>query len=144
MTFNLLTEVVGLVCGGGLGAFAVQLYNAKINKKKIATEVANTQAEVDKKKLDNKQDAFETLYNQLNKCLSDYTEISEKYREHHERMRKYEEEQQAIIQEKCIELASMKAKITYLMGIRCYNSLCQNRITESPNKLIEEEIDNVH
>lgn len=111
----------------------MQLYTAKENKRKIAAEVADAHAEIERKKQDTKQDAFDTMYQELNKCMEDYTTLSEKYREHREKTRKYEESVQEQIRDKCSELATMKAKIIYLKGLRCYNTLCPNRVRTNPD-----------
>lgn len=134
MDLNLIVELIGVIIGGGLGALIMQLYTARENKKKIVAEIEESQAETDRKKQDTKQDAFDTMYIELNKCMADYTALSEEYREHRERVRKYEDSMQEQIHEKCIELAQMKAKLTYLKGIRCYNIDCPNRIKVNPDK----------
>lgn len=134
MEFGLITEIIGIIAGGGLGAFLMQVYTAKVNKAKLIKEVEDTHVEIERKKQDNHQDAFDSMYQQLNRCMEDYTALSDAYRDHREKSRQYEESVQAQIHEKCNELASMKAKIIYLKGIRCYNTLCQNRIKVNPDK----------
>lgn len=112
----------------------MQLYTARTEKKRKEMEVEEACTDIERKKQDNKQDAFETLYGELNKCLEDYTQLSESYREHREKTRKYEEAVQDQIRTKCNELAAMKSKIIYLKGIRCYNTLCPNRVRTNPDK----------
>lgn len=112
----------------------MQLYNASVNKKKLKAEAAAAQADAEKKNLENKQDAFDSLYQQLNKCMSDYTAISEEYRQYVEKARKKEESIQEQIHQKCMELADMKSQITYLKGIRCYNMTCEYRVRANPDK----------
>lgn len=130
----ILTDIAGVVVGGGLGAFCMQLYTARTEKKRKEMEVEEACTDIEKKKQDNKHDAFETVYRELNKCLEDYNTLSENYREHREKTRKYEEAVQEQIREKCNELAALKSKIIYLKGIRCYNTLCPNRIKVNPDK----------
>lgn len=43
-------------------------------------------------------------------------------------------EKSKAIADKCTEIASLKSKVTYLKGIRCYNFTCANRIKENPDK----------
>lgn len=138
MELSIIVKILSILFSGGIGALLMQLYTAKVNKKKLAAEAEEAAASASRKKQDNRQDAFETMYQQLNKCIADYTAISEEYRKHREKMRKYEEAVQAQIHDKCVELAAMKAKITYLKGIRCYNTLCPNRIRENPDKKVAE------
>lgn len=131
---NAITDILSLLFGGGIGAVLMQLYTAKVNKSKLVAETEDTIAEVARKKQDNLQDAFDTMYQELNQCMKDYTTISEEYREHREKMRKYEESVQEQIHSKCVELAELKSKITYLKGIRCYNTLCPHRVRTNPDR----------
>ncbi len=137
---TILTDVISLLFGGGVGVAAMQIYTARVNKKKLSAEAEDAQVDVDHKKLTTKYDAFDTLYQQLNKCISDYAAISEEYREHREKTRKYEESVQEQIHNKCLELATLKSKVTYLKGIRCYDFTCKNRIKTNPDKDIPDNI----
>lgn len=134
MLFNniSLVEILSILFGGGVGALCMQIYTARSQKNQMNADVENTLADVARKRQDNQQDAFDTVYQQLNQCMKDYTDISEEYREHREKMRKYEESVQQTIREKCIELSELKARITYFKGIRCYDTLCPKRLLEPP------------
>lgn len=134
MELNAITDILSLLFGGGIGAVLMQLYTAKVNKSKLVAETEDTIAEVARKKQNNLQDAFDTMYQELNQCMKDYTTISEEYREHREKMRRYEESVQEQIHSKCVELAELKSKITYLKGIRCYNTLCPHRISTNQDR----------
>lgn len=134
MEFSLITELIGIIGGGGLGAILMQLYTAKVNKTKLIKEVEDAHVDIERKKQDNHHDAFDSMYQQLNRCMEDYTALSDAYRDHREKSRQYEESVQAQIQEKYNELASLKAKIIYLKGIRCYDTLCPKRIKVNPDK----------
>jgi len=139
MELSTITDILSLLFGGGIGALLMQIYTARANKKKLVAEAEDTITEVARKKQDNKQDAFDTMYQELNQCMKDYTAISEEYREHREKMRKYEESVQEQIHVKCVELAELKSKITYLKGIRCYDTLCPHRIQNNPDHNAPEE-----
>ncbi len=134
MDANAITDVLSLLFGGGIGAVLMQFYTAKVNKSKLVAETEDTLTEVARKRQDNLQDAFDTMYQELNQCMKDYTTISEEYREHREKMRKYEESVQEQIRDKCIELAELKSKITYLKGIRCYNATCPHRVRTNSDR----------
>lgn len=134
MELSAITDILSLLFGGGIGAVLMQLYTARVNKSKLIAETEDTMTEVARKKQDNLQDAFDTMYQELNQCMKDYTAISEEYREHREKMRKYEESVQEQIRNKCVELAELKSKITYLKGIRCYNTLCVHRVRINPDR----------
>lgn len=134
MELGFFTEILGVVFGGSLGAILMQLYTAKINKEKLKKEVEEAEAEIERKRLETKQDAFDTVYAQLTKCLNDYNTISDEYHAHREKVRKYEEAVQEKIRRKCDELAELKAKVTYFRGLRCYNTICPNRVRTNPDK----------
>lgn len=134
MDLSMITDAVGFLLGGGAGAALMQLYTAKLNKKQLAANVEDTLADVSRKKQDNLQDAFDTMYQQLSQCMRDYTSLSEEYREHREKMRVYEESVQEQIHDKCIKLAELRSKVTYLKGIRCYNTTCPNRVNVNPDR----------
>lgn len=142
MEWNYITEIISLVVGGGVGAFVMQIYTAKVNKKKLEAEAAAAAIEAKQKQQDMKQDAFDTMYQELNKCMVDYSAIAEEYRKYRDIAREKEENFQAKVQTKCEELAVLKSKINYLKGLRCYNTLCPNRIRTNPDKKQREEIDN--
>lgn len=141
MEIGLTTELLGVIFGGGVGALLMQLYTAKANKRKIEVEIEDAVAEAEKKKQDNKHDAFDTIYHQLNTCMKDYTVLLEEYREYRQKTREHEDIIQVKIQQKCEELAAMKSKVTYLKGIRCYDALCKKRIMVNPDKQHPEPID---
>ena len=54
-----------------------------------------------------------------------------------EQMDKLMLEKSQAISAKCNEVASLKSKVTYLKGIRCYNFTCKNRIMVNPDKTEE-------
>lgn len=139
MNTDLVISILSILFGGGLGAFFNQVYTAKVNKRKMKFEADEASVSVQQKKQDLKQDAYETVYQQLNKCLADYAAMAEEYREHREKTRKYEESVQQQIHEKCVELASLKSKVTYLQGLCCYDTLCPNRVKINPMNTKEPE-----
>lgn len=62
MDANLIIQIIGLLISGGLGAGLMQLYTARISKQKLVVETASAEEDVNRKKQDNKQDAFDTMY----------------------------------------------------------------------------------
>lgn len=134
MDANLIVQIIGLLIGGGLGAGLMQLYTARISKQKLVVETASAEEDVNRKKQDNKQDAFDTMYQQLNKCLLDYTTLSDDYRKFRENAREKEEYFEDKVSKKREELAILKSKVAYLKGIRCYDTLCPRRKLD-PDKI---------
>lgn len=127
MDANLIIQILSLLVSGGLGAGIMQLYTARISKQKLVVETTSAEEDVNRKKQDNQQDAFDTMYQQLNKCLFDYTTLSDDYRKFRENAREKEEYFEDKVSKKREELAILKSKIAYLKGIRCYDTLCLKR-----------------
>jgi hypothetical protein len=46
-------------------------------------------------------------------------------------------EKSQAISAKCNEIATLKSKVTYLKGIRCYNFTCKHRTITNPDKTEE-------
>jgi ribosomal protein L16 Arg81 hydroxylase len=134
MEWNIISDLLTLVLSGGLGALIMQFYMAKVNKRKAQAEAEAAKVDAEQKKQDLHQDAFDTMYSELNKCMADYTTLSEEYREYRNKAREHEEVFQAKVASKCEELASLKSQINYLKGLRCYNTLCPSRIKLNPDK----------
>lgn len=141
MIWNHLAELISLVVGGGLGALILQIYTAKANKRKIEVEVQNALLETKQKEQAIQKDAFNSMYQELNTCIKDYSAIAEEYREYREGARKREADFQARIQTKCEELARIKARMNYLEGLKCYDTTCPKRIKISPNDKRDANID---
>lgn len=55
--------------------------------------------------------------------MKDYTELSTKYRQALD-----------LSNDKCAQLAEMKAQLRYLKGLRCYNTECPYRVKNNPDK----------
>lgn len=85
-----------------------------------------------------KNDQYEYLQKVLDKYIKDYHDLEVYFRN---RMRELRDNMNNIILEntkaisdKCNEIAALKAQITYLKGLRCYDSLCPKRIKQNPEK----------
>lgn len=135
---SLIEWILATLGGGSLGAAITYILTLK-SKQKIANadaEVAQTKAEHEK--LDLKQDRYDYLQQTLDKYQKDYYELDKKFRNELDLVRnninEISKNNAQAIADKCNEIAGLKAKITYLKGIRCYEFTCPNRVKENPDK----------
>lgn len=132
---DLLLWVLG---GGSLGATITYIFTFK-SKNRIAQQEANmSEVKVEQERLELKNDQYEYLQKVLDKYIKDYHDLEVYFRN---RMRELRDNMNNIILEntkaisdKCNEIAALKAQITYLKGLRCYDSLCPKRIKQNPEK----------
>lgn len=123
MTDTLLSVVAALF--GGLNIF--QFLFLRSTKKRYEAEANKVQIEAAHGRMDLQQDQYDYVNAQLTKIQEEYYSLAEKYRT---TMTEHLKE----IDVKCNEIASLKSKLAYFRGLRCYHSSCGNRITESPYK----------
>ncbi|MCQ2058659.1 MAG: hypothetical protein MJY71_02375 [Bacteroidaceae bacterium] len=108
---------------GGANVFQFLFFRSTQKKYAADAKVAETQAEHGR--VDLQQDQFDYVNTQLSKIQQEYYELAAKYRE---TMTQHLQE----IDEKCNEIASLKSRLVYFKGLRCYCSECANRIQENP------------
>ena len=133
-----LEWALAVVGSGGIGAVLTYVCTFKSKRKQVEAEAESQVVEVEQKKQDLKQDQYDYLQKTCDKYIKDYHELEGDFRrqiqELREQMDKIMLEKSQAISAKCNEIATLKAKVTYLKGIRCYNFTCGNRITTNPDK----------
>lgn len=138
----ILEWLLAVIGSGGIGAVLTYVCTFKSKKKQIEAEAEQQVIKVQHDKQDLKQDQYDYLQKTCDKYIKDYHELEGDFRkqiqELREQMDKIMLEKSQAISAKCNEIASLKSKVTYLKGIRCYNFTCQNRIINNPDKSIEE------
>ena len=136
-----LEWALAVVGSGGIGAVLTYVCTFKSKRKQVEAEAESQVVEVEQKKQDLKQDQYDYLQKTCDKYIKDYHELEGDFRrliqELREQMDKIMIEKSQAISTKCNEIASLKSKITYLNGIRCYNFTCQKRIKVNPDKTSE-------
>lgn len=140
MELSQILEILGFLTGGaGLN----YLFLWKTNKLKAKNEAENIGADVASKNFAVHRDQSEYLLEKLTQYQREYYNLED---EHRERIKKFQEELTTsqrkfseVVNRKCEELAELKSKITYLKGISCYKTICENRIRQNPNKIHKEE-----
>lgn len=135
---TILEWILPIVGAGGLGSAITYMLTIKSKKRIVAAEAEGAELEAKHKKMDLQQDQCDYLQKQCDKYITDYhtleLEFRARVRDLQEQLTNIMVSNQREIQEKCVEIATLKSKITYLKGIRCHNFTCPNRIQEPPSK----------
>lgn len=130
-----ILEIVGIVFGsGGVGSLITWAISLRANRRIKEAEAGQSESTLESMKLANMHGNFDFMYDKLNKMMHDYTDISEEYRAYRQKAVADELAFQKKVDDKCSELASLKAQIQYLKGLRCYNTTCSSRIKLNPEK----------
>lgn len=135
---SLIDWLLPIVSGGGLGAMITYIFTFKSKKSLADAEAKTAQTKAEHDILDLRQDKYDYLQDTLDKYIKDYHELEQQFRD---RMRELRDSMNEIIKEnsravseKCNEIAALKAQVTYLKGIRCYDFTCPKRVKENPDK----------
>lgn len=141
MEQSILEWALAVIGSGGIGAVITYICTFKSKKKQVEAEAESSMVDVAQKKTDLKQDQYDYLQKTCDKYIKDYHELEGDFRkqisELREQMDKIMLEKSQAISAKCNEIATLKSKVTYLKGIRCYNFTCKQRIMTNPDKTEE-------
>lgn len=141
MEQSILEWALAVIGSGGIGAVITYICTFKSKKKQVEAEAESSMVDVAQKKTDLKQDQYDYLQKTCDKYIKDYHELEGDFRtqisELREQMDKIMLEKSQAISAKCNEIATLKSKVTYLKGIRCYNFTCKHRIMTNPDKTEE-------
>lgn len=141
MEQSILEWALAVIGSGGIGAVITYICTFKSKKKQVEAEAESSMVDVEQKKTDLKQDQYDYLQKTCDKYIKDYHELEGDFRkqisELREQMDKIMLEKSQAISAKCNEIATLKSKVTYLIGIRCYNFTCKHRIMTNPDKTEE-------
>lgn len=137
----ILEWALAVIGSGGIGAVITYICTFKSKKKQVEAEAESSIVDVEQKKTGLKQDQYDYLQKTCDKYIKDYHELEGDFRkqisELREQMDKIMLEKSQAISAKCNEIATLKSKVTYLKGIRCYNFTCKHRIITNPDKTEE-------
>lgn len=133
-TETILTLITVLL--GGCNIFQVIWWRSERQKHQAEADAATM--DVKQKNQEMKQDQYEFIMEKLAKFQNDYMEISEQLkteaRRHIDEISEVERKYQGIINDKCEEMADIKAQLNYFKAIRCYDKDCKHRITNNPKE----------
>ena len=135
----MLTEwLLAILGSGGVGAAITYLltFKSKAAIAKADATIAQTKAEHET--LDLRQDRYDYLQETLDKYMRDYYALDERFRTEMNQVRdlisNITQNNAKTISEKCNEIAALKSQVAYLKGLRCYRSVCEQRIKDNPDK----------
>lgn len=141
MEQSILEWALAVIGSGGIGAVITYICTFKSKKKQVEAEAESSMVDVEQKKTDLKKDQYDYLQKTCDKYIKDYHELEGDFRkqisELREQMDKIMLEKSQAISAKCNEIDTLKSKVTYLKGIRCYNFTCKHRIMTNPDKTEE-------
>ena len=141
MEQSILEWALAVIGSGGIGAVITYICTFKSKKKQVEAEAESSIVDVEQKKTDLKQDQYDYLQKTCDKYIKDYHELEGDFRkqisELREQMDRIMLEKSQTISANCNEIATLKSKVTYLKGIRCYNFTCKHRIMTNPDKTEE-------
>ena len=141
MEQSILEWALAVIGSGGIGAVITYICTFKSKKKQVEAEAESSMVDVQQKKTDLKQDQYDYLQKTCDKYIKDYHELEGDFRKQISELREQMDRimlgKSQAISAKCDEIATLKSKVTYLKGIRCYNFTCKHRIMTNPDKTEE-------
>ena len=138
---NILEWILTIIGSGGVGAAITYISTFKYKKEQVKIETELSETHLRQAQLDLSQDKCDYLQQTCDKYIKDYHELEQNFRK---QVRELQEtindltfQNSKMIADKCNEIASLKSQITYLKGLRCYDSTCSKRIKTNPDKTEE-------
>ena len=135
-----------IIASGGIGAAITYVATFKSNKRKAAAE-AKTQEELAQQShiesMDSlgkmERDRYEAMYNQINKMMQDYNDLSDDYREYRKDATERERAFIRKAQSNYSILAELKSEVNLLRKYSCYNMECPHRIKDNTDIELKEK-----
>lgn len=131
-----------VVASGGVGAAITYIATFKSNKRKAKAEAMTEEEHAKQEHIETadklgimERDRYEAMYNQINKMMQDYNDLSDDYRQYRKDAALREQDFMRKTQERYFQLAELKAQIKHLKTYSCYNSECPNRIKDNPETI---------
>ena len=135
-----------IIASGGIGAAITYIATFKSNKRKADAE-ANKQEEIAHQSHIESMDSlgkmernrYEAMYNQINKMMQDYNNLSDDYREYRKIATERERDFIRKAQNNYSILAELKSEVNVLRKYSCYNVECPHRIKDNSDIKTKEE-----
>ena len=135
---NISEWILTIIGSGGIGAAITYISTFKYKKQQVKIETELSETQLKQAQLDLSQDKCDYLQQTCDKYIRDYHQLEQDFRnqgrELQEVIANLTRENSQKIAEKCNEIAALKSKVTYLNGLRCYDSTCPKRIKTNPDK----------
>ena len=134
----ILEWALTVIGSGGIGAIITYICTFRSKQKQAKAEAEEAEVDVEQKVFDLRHDQYDFLQETCDKYIKDYHNLEREFRDQivavRERMDEIMSEKSQAIAAKCTEIASLKSKIAYLKGIRCYRFDCPQRVKINPDK----------
>lgn len=137
--------ILGIITAlfGGLNIFQIIYWRAEKKKHQAEADSADTDAK--QKEIDLHQDQYDFLLQKLTEFQKDYYDLSDRLKQvttsHINEISDIERKFGEAINEKCNEISSLKSKLIYYKGLRCYDSNCHKRLLTNPKDSKERSIE---
>lgn len=137
--------ILGIITAlfGGLNIFQIIYWRAEKKKHQAEADSADTDAK--QKEIDLHQDQYDFLLQKLTEFQKDYYDLSDRLKQvttsHINEISDIERKFGEAINEKCNEISSLKSKLIYYKGLRCYDSNCHKRLLVNPKDSKERSIE---
>lgn len=142
---TLIHWLLSIIGSGGIGAVITYFATFKTNRRKAAAEAKKEEELAEQASIESEdklgmleRDRYEAMYNQLNKMMSDYNNLSDEFREYRQQSSERERDFIKQTNERYVQLVEMAAEIKHLRKWRCYNHLCTQRMEDDPNNIKEQ------
>lgn len=135
-----------IIASGGVGAAITYIATFKSNKRKAAAEAKKQEELAQQSHIESmdslgkmERDRYEAMYNQINKMMQDYNDLSDDYREYRKIATERERDFIRKAQNNYSILAELKSEVNVLRKYSCYNVECPHRIKDNSDIKTNEE-----
>lgn len=135
-----------IIASGGIGAAITYIATFKSNKRKAAAEAKKYEELAQQSHIESmdslgkmERDRYEAMYNQINKMMQDYNDLSDDYREYRKDATERERAFIRKAQNNYSILAELKSEVNLLRKYSCYNIECPHRIKDNTDIELKEE-----
>lgn len=135
-----------IIASGGVGAAITYISTFKSNKRKAAAEATKQEELAQQSHIESidslekmERDRYQAMYNQINKMMQDYNDLSDDYREYRQIATERERDFIRKAQNNYSILAELKSEVNVLRKYSCYNVECPHRVKDNSDTKTNEE-----
>ena len=135
-----------IIASGGIGAAITYVSTFKSNKRKAAAEAKKQEELAQQSHIESmdslekmERDRYQAMYNQINKMMQDYNDLSDDYREYRQSATERERDFIRKAQNNYSILAELKSEVNVLRKYSCYNVECPHRVKDNSDTKTNEE-----
>lgn len=135
-----------IIASGGVGAAITYISTFKSNKRKAAAEAKKQEELAQQSHIESidslekmERDRYQAMYNQINKMMQDYNDLSDDYREYRQIATERERDFIRKAQNNYSILAELKSEVNVLRKYSCYSVECPHRVKDNSDTKTNEE-----